>query len=114
MLTSYICNILDNKSKNAIVGLGLAGATAFLFLSKHGIEYKLFDKAIFLREKTCEDVLTMEVYRALNKLDPALVEEFVKPSGSAFMEDLHGREVNFDYRVEVGSIPLVCRKEVFF
>lgn len=119
MLTSYICTMSMNKPKIAIVGGGPAGATTSLFLSKHDIEHTLFDKETFPREKTCGDGLTMEVYRALNEIDPSLAEEFtkldfVKPSGGAFLGDTKGREVDFDYRIEGGISPMFVAKRFLF
>ena len=108
-----------NKPKIAIVGGGPTGATTSLFLSKHNIDHTLFEKATFPRDKICGDGLTMEVYRALNEIDPDLAEEFtklyfVKPSGGAFLGDVKGREIDFDYRTENSVSPLFVAKRVLF
>jgi len=108
-----------NKPKIAIIGGGPAGATTSLFLSKHGIEHTLFEKANFPRDKICGDGLTMEVYRTLNEIDPDLAKEFINldfvhPAGGAFMGDSKGRQIDFDYRVEGAVSPMyVAKRELF-
>jgi len=56
-----------------ILGAGPAGATAALFLAKHGVDCILVDKAIFPRDKVCGDALSGKVVDILDRIDPELV-----------------------------------------
>lgn len=119
MLTSYICRTMTNQPKIAIIGGGPAGATTSLLFAKQKIKHTLFEKAVFPREKVCGDGLTMEVYRTLNEIDPALAiefseQDFVEPSGGTFLGDNKGREVAFDYRMEGGVAPIFIAKRIHF
>jgi len=66
------------ETKVCILGAGPAGATTALFLASKGIPSVLLEKEIFPRDKICGDALSGKVISILKKLDPALVDEFVK------------------------------------
>ncbi len=67
----------DLNTKVCIVGAGPSGATASMFLSKHGIPHVLLDKAAFPRDKVCGDGLTIEVMNTLIRFNPSIVEEMI-------------------------------------
>lgn len=61
--------------KVCIVGAGPAGAAASLVLSANGIPHLVMDSARFPRHKPCGDIITTGVLRAMNAVDPGILEE---------------------------------------
>ncbi|MEO1436790.1 MAG: geranylgeranyl reductase family protein [Bacteroidota bacterium] len=59
-----------------IVGAGPGGATAALKLDQLGIPCVLVDKATFPRDKVCGDALSGKVVTLLDRIDPAIMENF--------------------------------------
>src|SRR5260370_41989623 len=52
-----------------IVGAGPGGSATAHFLSRHGMDVLLVDRADFPRDKTCGDGLTPRALRVLDKMD---------------------------------------------
>lgn len=61
------------KSDVTIVGAGPAGLLASLWLSKYEVSHLLVDAQKFPRDKTCADVITSNVIRALNEIDKSIL-----------------------------------------
>ena len=60
-----------------IVGAGPAGVSASVFLSQKKIKHTIIDKAIFPRDKICGDALSGKTVFVLNKMNPAIVKDFM-------------------------------------
>lgn len=61
------------KKEVLIVGAGPAGSIAALYLAKYGISCKLFDRAVFPRDKICGDGISGWVVSVLGDLDRDLL-----------------------------------------
>lgn len=61
-----------------IVGAGPAGCTTAYQLSGKGLKIALIDKDVFPRDKICGDGLSPDVINQLNRINPALAENFQK------------------------------------
>jgi flavin-dependent dehydrogenase len=61
-----------------IIGAGPGGLYAAMRLSQMGIPSRVFEKATFPRPKVCGDILTSNVLRALNELNPVLVADLLQ------------------------------------
>lgn len=68
---------MQSDVKIHIIGAGPAGASAALFLAKHGIASVLIDKASFPRDKICGDACSGKVSWVLRKLDIPNWEDFI-------------------------------------
>ena len=66
------------QSKIAIIGAGPAGLLASLWLTKHKSDHILIDSNAFPRQKPCGDVITSNVIRYLNEIDPGIVPGMIK------------------------------------
>ena len=64
------------KADVIICGAGPAGAACAIRLAGSGLEVALLDKAIFPRDKTCGDALSIDVINQLELLSPELAKEF--------------------------------------
>jgi geranylgeranyl reductase family protein len=58
------------------MGAGPAGAACALSLAASGLRIAVLDKATFPRDKICGDALSVDVVNQLDRLSPALSEEF--------------------------------------
>jgi geranylgeranyl reductase family protein len=59
-----------------IVGAGPAGCTCAYQLAGKGIKVAILEKENFPRDKTCGDALSTDVVNQLNRIDPALAQQF--------------------------------------
>lgn len=59
-----------------IVGAGPAGCTCAYLLAGNGIKVALLEKENFPRDKTCGDALSPDAVNQLNRIDPALAQQF--------------------------------------
>jgi geranylgeranyl reductase family protein len=66
----------DKKFDVIIVGAGPAGTASAIKLAKSGLHVALLDKAIFPRDKTCGDALSVDVINQLGMLSDRLAENF--------------------------------------
>ena len=85
-----------------IIGAGPAGLTASMVLSKQQIHHYLVDAETFPRHKPCGDILTSGVVRALNDLDPNLVQELrdkkiFNPISKTLIYPPNGNEICIDF-----------------
>lgn len=67
---------MEKKFDVLVVGAGPAGTATAISLGNKGISVALLDKAIFPRDKTCGDALSVDVINQLKMLSPALLENF--------------------------------------
>jgi len=86
-----------------IVGAGPAGSTLSHFLHLSNIEHLLIDKALFPRDKTCGDGLTVDVLNVLKRINPELLALFKEqnemlPSWGFCFHGPKGQEVRYDFR----------------
>ncbi len=113
---------MSNQSVDIlIIGAGPAGASAALFLAKHGISSTIVDKHAFPRDKVCGDALSGKVVEVLKKLDKELVTEiaandkllgswgvtFVAPNGKSL-------RVPFSVKKEKKTAPGFIAKRIDF
>ncbi len=61
-----------------IVGAGPSGCACAISLKDSGLKVALLDKAVFPREKTCGDGLTLDVVKQLPLISEELFDEFCK------------------------------------
>ena len=85
-----------------IIGAGPAGAAASITLSKAGIEHFLVDAAIFPRHKSCGDIFTSGALRAMNDLDPSILQELIENDQVNKIDNTHtfppnGKPIRIDY-----------------
>ncbi|MCB9256918.1 MAG: geranylgeranyl reductase family protein [Chitinophagales bacterium] len=73
---------MQGQAKIHIIGAGPAGASAALFLAKHGIASVIIDKASFPRDKVCGDACSGKVAWVLKKLDIPNWQEFISKNDS--------------------------------
>lgn len=66
----------DKEYDAVIVGAGPAGAATALELGKAGLSVAILDKAVFPRDKTCGDALSVDVVNQLSILSESLVSSF--------------------------------------
>ena len=66
----------ENNFDVLIVGAGPAGSSTAMELGKAGLSVAVLDKAVFPRDKTCGDALSVDVINQLGILSPALASEF--------------------------------------
>jgi flavin-dependent dehydrogenase len=90
------------QSDVCIIGAGPAGAAASITLSKAGIFHFLVDSATFPRHKPCGDILTSGVLRAMNDLDPSILQELidkkqVNPISNTHTFPPNGKPIRIDY-----------------
>ena len=91
--------------KITIVGGGPVGATLSLYLCKAKIPHTIIQKGDFSKEKICSGALTPEVYRVLNDLNPAWLQEFMdapwsQPSSGIYI----GNENKLGVNLGVGDL----------
>lgn len=63
-----------------IVGGGPAGTAAAMKLGSSSLKVALLDKAVFPRDKTCGDALSVDVINQLQTLSPRLADDFIRLS----------------------------------
>ncbi len=68
----------SNKYDVIIVGAGPAGIICAYQLAKQHVKVALIEKAIFPRDKTCGDALSLDVVNQLQKIDVDLAEKFIQ------------------------------------
>lgn len=61
-----------------IVGAGPAGAACAMTLGQTGLSVAILDKAVFPRDKTCGDALSIDVINQLSILSPVLAASFAE------------------------------------
>ncbi len=61
-----------------IVGAGPAGAACAMTLGQTGLSVAVLDKAVFPRDKTCGDALSIDVINQLSILSPVLAASFAE------------------------------------
>jgi menaquinone-9 beta-reductase len=59
-----------------IVGAGPAGSACAICLAESGLQVALIDKAVFPRDKTCGDALSIDVVNQLSLISPSLADKF--------------------------------------
>lgn len=94
---------MSSRTEVCIVGAGPAGATLSHFLSKSKISHVLVDKASFPRDKVCGDGITVDVMHTLKRLDPELLQDFIKdaqmlPSWGFCFHSPGGFELRHDFK----------------
>lgn len=67
---------MEKKFDVLVVGAGPAGTATAISLGNKGISVALLDKAVFPRDKTCGDALSVDVINQLKMLSPELLEDF--------------------------------------
>jgi flavin-dependent dehydrogenase len=85
-----------------IVGAGPAGAAASLTLSQKGIAHLVVEADHFPRHKPCGDILTSPAIRAMNRLDPDLLEALkaagqVNPIWQTHTFPPNGKPITIDF-----------------
>lgn len=90
------------QTKVCIVGAGPAGASLSHFLSKEKIDHVLVDKASFPRDKVCGDGLTVDVLNTLKRIDPNLLQKFLKsedvyPCKGFCFHGPTGKDMRYDF-----------------
>jgi len=90
------------KTDICIIGAGPAGITASLTLAKQNIAHLLVDSSSFPRQKPCGDILTSNVLRALNEIDPTLIESLkvknvINPIWKTIVYPPNGKQVLIDF-----------------
>ena len=66
------------QSDISIIGAGPAGLLASLWLTKYNTAHILVDSNTFPRQKPCGDVITSNVIRYLNEIDPGIISGMIK------------------------------------
>ncbi|UII20174.1 NAD(P)/FAD-dependent oxidoreductase [Fulvivirga ligni] len=66
----------NNHFDVIIIGAGPAGTAAAIELGKANAKVAVIDKAVFPRDKTCGDALSVDVINQLEKLSPELAQDF--------------------------------------
>ncbi|MEP7142117.1 MAG: geranylgeranyl reductase family protein [Ferruginibacter sp.] len=97
----------DKNFDVVIVGAGPSGAACAIKLADSGLKVALLDKAVFPRDKTCGDALSLDIINQLPMLSGALVAEFEAmenklPSYGVkiFSPDHHHIDIPFIYKNE--------------
>lgn len=63
------------ESEITIIGAGLAGLTASLWLVKNNVPHVILDSKSSPREKACGDIITSKAIRRLNEIGPDLIQD---------------------------------------
>jgi flavin-dependent dehydrogenase len=85
-----------------IIGAGPAGITASLTLSQQHIPHIVVDSDTFPRTKACGDILTWNVLRELNKIDPEIISSLkqqgrINPIWRTYVYPPNGTQISIEY-----------------
>jgi menaquinone-9 beta-reductase len=85
-----------------MVGAGPAGAAASLTLSQKGIAHVVVEADRFPRHKPCGDILTSPAIRAMDRLDPSILEALrtagqVDPIWQSHIYPPNGKAITIDF-----------------
>lgn len=90
------------QTEVCIIGAGPAGAAASLTLSQNKIYHVLIDSAVFPRHKPCGDIITSGVLRAMDLLDPEILQtlktrNLVNPVWTTHVYPPNGQSITIDF-----------------